>query len=309
MLINPLPKREGNSEFLIARVAGISIVIFRAKEVFVGQLYDTAMAIADRIRAKCDRKVDLCVVLGSGLGAFVDALEDRVVIPYAEIEGFPTSSVHGHAGNLVFGKLDGKDLVVMQGRVHFYECGDLARVTLPVRILRCLGCTRMVVTNAAGAANPAFNAGELMLITDHLNMMMAGSPLIGLNDDAFGVRFPDMSEPYNHELSDILRKTAKDLGIVLREGVYCATHGPEYETPAEVRMYQKLGGDACGMSTVPEVIVANHMLMKVAGISCLTNKASGLSETKLTHDEVMECGRKVAKDFCRLLCEGIRRML
>ncbi len=275
----------------------------------MGQIYDNAMAIAERIRAKCSRKVDLCVVLGSGLGAFVDALDDQVVIPYSEIEGFPCSSVSGHAGNLVFGRLDGKDLVVMQGRVHYYECGDLKRVTLPIRILHCLGCTRMIVTNAAGAANVNFNAGELMLITDHLNMMMAGSPLVGLNEDQFGVRFPDMSEPYNREMSDVLRKTAQKLGILLREGVYCASHGPEYETPAEVRMFQKLGADAVGMSTVPEVIVANHMLMKVAGISCLSNKASGLSATKLTHDEVMECGRKVAKDFVNLLREGVRSML
>lgn len=275
----------------------------------MGQLYDTASEIASRIRAKCDRKVDMCVVLGSGLGAFVEALENQVVIPYSTIEGFPTSSVHGHAGNLVFGQLDGKDLVVMQGRVHFYECGDLKRVTLPIRILRCLGCTRMIVTNAAGAANPSFNAGELMLIKDHLNVMMAGSPLIGLNDDAFGVRFPDMSEAYNCEMSDVIRQTAKELGILLREGVYCASHGPEYETPAEVRMFQKLGADAVGMSTVPEVVVANHMQMKVAGISCLTNKAAGLSATKLTHDEVMECGRKVAKDFVNLLKESVRKML
>ena len=275
----------------------------------MGQLYDQAKEIAARIQAKCDRKVDLCVVLGSGLGAFVDALDNQVVIPYAEIEGFPTSSVHGHAGNLVFGQLDGKDIVVMQGRVHFYECGDLKRVTLPIRILRCLGCTRMIVTNAAGAANASFNAGELMLITDHLNMMMAGSPLIGLNDDEFGARFPDMSEAYNLEMSDVIRKTAKELGILLREGVYCASHGPEYETPAEVRLFQKLGADAVGMSTVPEVVVANHMLMKVAGVSCLTNKAAGLSETKLSHDEVMECGRKVAKDFVNLLRESVRKML
>ncbi len=275
----------------------------------MGQLYDSANEIANRIRAICDRKVDMCVVLGSGLGAFVDALDNQVVIPYKDIEGFPTSSVHGHAGNLVFGQLDGKDLVAMQGRVHFYECGDLKRVTLPIRILHCLGCTRMIVTNAAGAANPAFNAGELMLITDQLNMLMAASPLIGANDDEFGVRFPDMSEAYNLEMSDVIRKTAKELGILLREGVYCATHGPEYETPAEVRMYSKLGADACGMSTVPEVIVANHMQMKVAGISCLTNKAAGLSATKLTHEEVMECGRKVAKDFVNLLRESVRKML
>ena len=275
----------------------------------MGQLYDNAMEIAQRIRSRCDRKVDLCVILGSGLGAFVDALENAVVIPYSEIEGFPTSSVHGHAGNLVFGQLNGKDLVVMQGRVHYYECGDLKRVTLPVRILHCLGCTHMIVTNAAGAANPNFNAGALMLITDHLNMMMAGSPLIGLNEDQFGARFPDMSEPYNRQLSDIIRQTAKKQGLLLREGVYCASHGPEYETPAEVRLFQKLGADAVGMSTVPEVVVANHMLMKVAGISCLTNKAAGLSDTKLSHAEVMECGKKVAHDFVTLLRDSVSAML
>lgn len=148
-----------------------------------------------------------------------------------------------------------------------------------------------------------------MLITDHLNVMMAGSPLIGMNEDEFGARFPDMTEAYNKEMSAVIRNTAKDLGIVLREGVYCASHGPEYETPAEVRMFRMLGADAVGMSTVPEVVVANHMMMKVAGISCLTNKAAGLSETKLSHAEVMECGRKVAKDFVNLLRESVRKML
>ena len=275
----------------------------------MGKLFDEASKVAQNIRQKCDRKVDLAVVLGSGLGAFVDALEDKVIIPYADIEGFPTSSVHGHAGNLVFGKLDGKDLVVMQGRIHYYECGDLKRVTFPTRILRCLGCTRLIVTNAAGAVNVDFNAGDLMLITDHINFMQASSALVGPNDDEFGPRFPDMTEAYNLELSDILRKTAKELGIPLQEGVYAAFHGPEYETPAEVRMAQKLGADAVGMSTVPEVLVANHMGMKVAGISCLTNKGAGLSATKLNHQEVMECGRKVAKNFIALLSAGVRKML
>jgi len=263
--------------------------------------------VAARIQKICDRKVDLCVILGSGLGAFVDCLEDKVVIPYTDIEGFPRSGVHGHAGNLVFGRLHGQDLVVMQGRIHYYECGDIKLVTLPVRILRCLGCTRMIVTNAAGAANAAFDAGDLMLITDHINFMQASSPLVGENDDRFGPRFPDMSEAYNKVMSDALRQSAKDLGIKLQEGVYCAFHGPEYETPAEVRLAQVLGADAVGMSTVPEVLVANHMGMKVAGISCLTNKAAGLSENKLSHDEVMETGRQAAADFVKLLAEGIRR--
>ncbi len=275
----------------------------------MGKLFDEASAVAQRIREKCDRKVDLVVVLGSGLGAFVDALEDKVVIPYADIEGFPTSSVHGHAGNLVFGKLDGKDLVVMQGRIHYYECGDLRRVTFPMRILRCLGCSRVIVTNAAGAVNNDFNAGDLMLITDQINLMQASSALVGPNDDEFGPRFPDMTEAYNKAMSEVLRQTAKDLSIPLQEGVYCAMHGPEYETPAEVRMVQRLGADAVGMSTVPEVLVANHMGMKVAGISCLTNKGAGLSATKLNHEEVMECGRKVAKNFIALLSEGVRRLL
>ncbi|MCL2326064.1 MAG: purine-nucleoside phosphorylase [Proteobacteria bacterium] len=273
----------------------------------MGHLYSMASEVAARIQKICDRKVDLCVILGSGLGAFVDCLEDKVVIPYSDIEGFPRSGVHGHAGNLVFGRLHGQDLVVMQGRIHYYECGDIKLVTLPVRILHCLGCTRMIVTNAAGAANAAFDAGELMLITDHINFMQASSPLVGENDDRFGPRFPDMSEAYNKVMSEALRQSAKDLGIKLQEGVYCAFHGPEYETPAEVRLAQVLGADAVGMSTVPEVLVANHMGMKVAGISCLTNKAAGLSESKLSHDEVMETGRQAAADFVKLLAEGIRR--
>jgi purine-nucleoside phosphorylase len=275
----------------------------------VGELYDAAKAVAVRIREKCERKVDLVVVLGSGLGGFVDCLEDQVVIPYAEIEGFPTSSVHGHAGNLVFGKLRGKNLVVMQGRIHYYECGDLRRVTFPMRILRCLGCTKAIVTNAAGAVNPDFNAGELMIITDHINFMQASSALVGPNDDKFGPRFPDMTEAYNKDMTSKIRDSARDLGIHVREGVYAAFHGPEYETPAEVRMAQKLGADAVGMSTVPEVLVANHMGMKVAGISCLTNKGAGLSSTKLNHMEVMATGRKVAADFIALLTESVSRIL
>lgn len=275
----------------------------------MGKLYETAQKVADNIRAICNRQVDLAVVLGSGLGSFATALEDKLVIPYSEIEGFPCSSVHGHAGNLVFGKLNGRDIVVMQGRVHYYESGDLVQVTLPVRILKCLGCTRMIVTNAAGAANPKFDAGDLMLITDQINFMMAGSPLIGENDDKFGPRFPDMTEAYDLAMSEILRKTAHDLNIPIREGVYCAFHGPEYETPAEVRMAQTLGADAVGMSTVPEVLVANHMGMRVAGISCLTNKAAGLSAQKLSHDEVMEVGRRVSENFVALLTEGVKRML
>ena len=196
----------------------------------------------------------------------------------------------------------------MQGRFHYYEGFTMSQVTFPIYVLHQLGVKNLIVTNACGGINESFHPGDLMIIEDYINFLGV-NPLIGENDERLGPRFPDMSEPYNHEMSDILRKTAQKLGILLREGVYCASHGPEYETPAEVRMFQKLGADAVGMSTVPEVVVANHMLMKVAGVSCLTNKASGLSETKLTHDEVMECGRKVAKDFVNLLREGVRQML
>ncbi len=271
--------------------------------------YDKASQIVASIRKQCDRKVRFAIILGSGLGAFVDTLEHKVVIPYGKIDGFPQSGVVGHAGNLVFGRIGGQDIVVMQGRVHFYESGDLKRVTLPIRVLKLLGCERLVVTNAAGACNPAFNPGDLMLITDHLNMMMAGSPLIGENDERFGPRFPDMSEPYNHEMSELIRRSAAELNLKIQEGVYCAFHGPEYETPAEVRLAQKIGADAVGMSTVPEIIVANHMGMKCAGISCMTNKAAGISEVKLSHAEVMEVGKQVAHHFVTLLGKSVEKML
>ena len=197
----------------------------------------------------------------------------------------------------------------MQGRIHYYECGDLKRVTFPMRVLRCLGCTKVIVTNAAGAVNPDFNAGELMIITDHINFMQASSALVGPNDDKLGPRFPDMTEAYNKDMTDKIRQSAKVLGLHVREGVYAAFHGPEYETPAEVRMAQRIGADAVGMSTVPEVLVANHMGMLVAGISCLTNKGAGLSSTKLNHMEVMATGRKVAADFVALLTESVSRIL
>lgn len=272
--------------------------------------YDRATAVAAEIRERAPgRAPALCLVLGSGLGGFADVLEDRLVIPYHEIEGFPRSTVEGHAGNLVFGRMAGRDVVALQGRVHYYECGDMLHITRPMRIMRRLGCTALFVTNSAGTCNPDFRAGDLMLITDHLNLMMGGGPLMGPNDTRFGPRFPDMSRAYDPELREQVLAAAADLGLELRQGVYAAFHGPEYETPAEVRMARILGADAVGMSTVPEVVVANHMGMRCVGISCLSNLAAGMTSERLSHDEVVETAARVAASFVSLLTESVKRIV
>jgi len=272
--------------------------------------FDRATAVADAIRARVpDRAPQLCMVLGSGLGRYADELEDAVTIPYHDIEGFPVSSVEGHAGNLVFGRVGGADVVVLQGRSHYYESGDMRRVTFPTRIMNRLGCTAMFVTNSAGTCNPDFEPGDLMLITDHINLMMGGGPLIGENDERFGPRFPDMSEAYDGGLRAHVLDAAESLGLSLRQGVYCAFHGPEYETPAEVRMARTVGADVVGMSTVPEVVVANHMGMRCVGISCISNLAAGMSDQPLTHDEVVETAERVAEKFVSLVSASVVRIV
>ncbi len=240
------------------------------------------------------------VILGSGLGAFADGFEQRVAIPYADLKDFPRSSVQGHAGQLVLGTRHGVPLVAMQGRVHFYEGYQPWQVGFPARVLCRLGIKALVVTNAAGGINLSFKVGDLMAITDHLNL--AGyNPLVGANDERLGPRFPDMSHAYDPALLDVLRGAAKREGVPLREGVYVSLAGPSYETPAEIRMLRTLGADAVGMSTVPEVVVANHMGVRVAGVSCITNLAAGLSRQKLSHDEVAETADMVKDVFTRLL--------
>ncbi len=289
--------------------AGLNMHFIDEEEtVTLDSIYDQSQRAAAAVLERVRYRPTMGVVLGSGLGAFVEGLADKTVIPYQEIPGFPVSKVHGHAGNLVFGHIGGKEMVVMQGRVHFYESGDMHRTTFPIRVLRQLGCTKMVVTNAAGAVNRTFAPGDLMLITDHINLMMGGGPLIGENDDRFGPRFPDMSEAYDRELSDVLRQTAQRMALTLREGVYCAFHGPEYETPAEIRMAEVLGADAVGMSTVPEVVVANHMGIRCAGVSCLSNMAAGINVGRLSHDDVMEVSATVARNFVELLSKAIVEM-
>jgi purine-nucleoside phosphorylase len=240
------------------------------------------------------------LVLGSGLGSFADTLHKPTVIEYRDIPHFPVSSVEGHAGRLVIGELSGVHIAAMQGRVHFYEGHDLVKVTFPIRALILLGCKTLVITNAAGGVNPALKPGELVLIKDHLNLFPEG-PLRGGHDERLGPRFPDMTQAYSLELRDVARRVGKSLKIDLKEGVYAGLPGPSYETPAEVRMVRILGADLVGMSTVPEVVVANHQGARVLGISCVTNQAAGLSGAKLSHQEVTETAARVRKTFAALL--------
>lgn len=252
-------------------------------------------------------KPDVGLILGSGLGILAEDIEQPIFVPYDDIPNFPVSTVAGHAGRFVFGKLQGKNVCAMQGRFHYYEGYSLNEVTLPVRVMKALGVKTLIVTNAAGGINESFSPGDLMLITDHINFL-PDHPLIGPNDENLGPRFPDMTEAYSRKLRDIARQSAQNLGLNIREGVYLATSGPTYETPAEVRMMRTLGADACGMSTVPEVIVARHGQMEVLGISCITNLAAGILDRPLSHDEVIRTTKKAQKDFSRLVLKIVENI-
>lgn len=269
-------------------------------------IYERAEKICSIIRSKMKNLPELALVLGSGLGAFAERIEVEAIIPYAELEGFPVSTVSGHAGQFVFGRLAGKRVVAMQGRIHLYEGYSPEEVTLPMRIFQLLGVKIVVLTNAAGAINTSFNAGDFMALTDHIGLF-APSPLTGVNDERFGTRFPSMSEVYDSSLIELLDSIAKEYEIPLQHGVYAYAKGPMYETPAEIRMLRTLGADAVGMSTVPEAIVAVHGGMKVVGISCLANMAAGILKQPLSHEEVMETGKKVASNFAILLYEFVKQ--
>lgn len=245
------------------------------------------------------------VVLGSGLGAWADELTERTAMPYAEIPGMPRSAVIGHAGNLVLGRAAGVAVACLQGRAHLYEGHSPDRVTFGVRLLPRLGCRAVLLTNAAGGIHPGFHPGDLMLITDHLNLT-GRNPLVGPNDDALGPRFPDMTRAYEPRLMDAARAAARAEGVALREGVYAALLGPTYETPAEVRMLRVLGADAVGMSTVPEIIALRHQRTPAAAISCITNLAAGIGEHELTHAEVEETARLARSSFTRLLSAWVQ---
>lgn len=270
-----------------------------------GSVYARISAAAEHIRDRIrglhgDRAPSVGLILGSGLGSFADTLADRVVLPYADVPHFPVSTVEGHAGNLVVGRRGPLTCVAMQGRVHCYEGHSAAEVAFPAQVLVALGARRLVITNAAGGIRDDLSPGTLMLIRDHLNLF-PDHPLRGPNDDRLGPRFPDMTHAYAPELARRARAAAEREGIALAEGVYAALPGPSYETPAEVRMLRTLGADATGMSTVPEVIVANHMGAVVLGISCVTNRAAGLGDEPLSHHEVTDTAARIRATFERLL--------
>ena len=255
---------------------------------------------ADFILSKTKYKPNVGLILGSGLGSFGDYVEDAEYYNYDEIPHFPISTVEGHAGRLIIGKLQGKTVVSMQGRFHYYEGYTMQQVTFPIRVMKLLGTQKLLVTNAAGAVNTSYAAGDLMLISDHINLC-GTNPLIGKNSEDFGPRFPDMSEAYNKDLRNKAKEAASALNLTIREGVYAMMSGPSYETPAEIKMIRTLGGDAVGMSTIPEVIIANHQGMQVLGISCISNMAAGILHTPLSHKEVIETSEKVKNNFISLM--------
>ena len=247
------------------------------------------------------------VVLGSGLGAWADGLGSATRIPYADVPHMARSTVVGHAGNLVLGQADGVRVACLQGRVHLYEGHEPERVVFGVRLLARLGCRAVILTNAAGGLDPAATPGDLMLVTDHLNLM-GKNPLSGPNEGALGPRFPDLTQAYDRELSALAREAAREIGLPLREGVYAGLLGPTYETPAEIRMLRALGADAVGMSTVPEVIALRHMGVRAAAVSCITNLAAGLSKTLLDHSEVEATATEARGRFTALLSAWVRRI-
>ncbi|WP_239614037.1 purine-nucleoside phosphorylase [Cohnella mopanensis] len=259
------------------------------------------------IRSTTDVRPEIGLILGSGLGVLGDELEDAVTIPYEDIPHFPVSTVEGHAGELLIGKLQGRSVVLMRGRFHMYEGYEPERTALPVRVMKALGVTTLLVTNAAGGVNLGYKPGNLMLISDHINMT-GRNPLIGPNDNALGVRFPDMSDAYSSRLRKIAKETAAELGFPVQEGVYVGLLGPNYETPAEIRMLRTLGVDAVGMSTVSEVIVARHSGIEVLGISCISNMAAGILDQPLSHEEVMETTEQVKEQFLSLVLTVIPKM-
>lgn len=259
---------------------------------------------AQFIRTQGVENAEFALILGSGLGEIAEEIENPIVVSYDVIPHFPTTTVVGHANELVYGTLSGKKVLVMKGRFHYYEGYGLDAITFPIRVFKALGIENVFLTNAAGGVNATYKPGTLMMITDHINY--AGpNPLIGPNDDTIGTRFPDMTQVYYPPYREVIRQAAVQVGVDLKEGVYTWYSGPSYETPAEIRMFRTLGTDAIGMSTVPEAIVANHAGMKVLGISCITNMAAGMSGEKLDHAEVVEVTQKVKHLFKALVKKTI----
>lgn len=261
----------------------------------------------DYIKNRTTERPGIGIILGSGLGPFAEELQHKTIIPTADIPHYPPSTVEGHAGKLVFGKVEGVKVLALQGRIHAYEGYSLKQVTFPVQLMANLGVQHLIVTNAAGGLNPNFRPGDLMIIVDHINLMF-DNPLIGPNDPELGPRFPDMSEPYNRRLIELAEKTALDLGIKVQKGVLIASKGPSYETAAEVRMFQRLGGDAATMSTVPEVIVANHQSMEVLGISVITDECFPEALEPVDVEEIIRVAGRTEPKLTLIMREVVKRL-
>lgn len=263
-------------------------------------VYDKLQTCLASVRAKTDFVPEVALILGSGLGDYADGIQIEATVDYTDIEGFPTSTVAGHKGRFVFGYVEKVPVVIMQGRVHYYEGYPMTDVVLPTRLMGMMGAKKLVLTNAAGGVNFDFHPGDFMMITDHITSAVP-SPLIGANIDELGVRFPDMSEVYSKRIQEIIRTQAKNLNIPIQEGVYVQFTGPAYESPAEICMCRSWGGDAVGMSTACEAVAARHMGMEICGISCITNLAAGMNNVKLDHKEVQETADRVAVQFKELV--------
>lgn len=270
-------------------------------------MFENIIKTSEYIKNNTKFNPKIAIILGSGLGDLVNFVEEKEEINYEDIPNFPVSTVVGHAGKLVFGKINNVEVLLMQGRFHFYEGYSMKEVTYPIYVMKQLGIEKLIVTNASGGINETFEPGTLMLINDFINFM-GTNPLIGKNDERFGVRFPDMSEAYSLELIDKAKKVADSLNIAYREGVYMACTGPNYETAAEIRAFKTLGADAVGMSTVPETIVANYLGLKVLGISCITNMATGIQKFKHSHDRVVKTAKKASENFCTWVSNIVKEL-
>lgn len=270
----------------------------------MNQVYEKVLKCYDSIEDKLPFRPRVALVLGSGLGNYADTMDVKAEIAYSEIQDFPVSTVPGHEGKFIFGYVKDVPVVCMKGRVHYYEGYPITDVVLPTRLMKMMGAEILFLTNASGGINPSFPAGSFMLIKDHISCF-APNPLIGANSDELGCRFPDMSKVYSPELQEIIKKKAEECNIPLNEGIYVQLTGPSFESPAEIRMLRTLGADAVGMSTVVEAIAANHMGMKICGISCVANLAAGMTNQPLTHEEVQEASNKAAPLFRQLITESI----
>ena len=270
-------------------------------------LYEKVQESVKYLKSKFTREPEIGIVLGSGLGALVDKFENKEEIPYSEIPNFPVVSVEGHKGSLLLGTIGDKTVLAMQGRFHYYEGYTMKEVTYPIFVMKMLGIEKIIVTNACGGINTEFEPGDLMIINDFINLT-ANNPLIGSNDERFGPRFPDMSEPYKKNLMDLAKNVADKKGLKYKEGVYAHFTGPYYETAAEIRAYGKMGADAIGMSTVPETIIGNYLGMKVLGIACITNMATGIQKCKHSHANVVDVANRASANLCEWVSDIVKEM-